>query len=207
MSALHKAVNALANAPALLLPRKRSAAAAPAPVPDSASASRRSSMPSTASDAPPAKAHRTERRHAVQPWKDGSLLFQGLTSIPLDQRLRAAGETEHQTACRCAVAPLWSLVGTFKVAMASVVDVDLAGERSIKWHQRNPKGGFIAMRVGLQLVTDVSLAKVSLEDHHMSETHYTVVIKTASGKPSQVVFGFSSLREATRLKALLKENK
>jgi hypothetical protein len=203
MSDLHKAVNALANAPALLLSRKRPVTVAADQAPDSELASKssaRSSVAKSSGETRVAKVRRLETK------KDGSALFQGLTSIPLDDRLRAAGDGDVLPASRCAVAPLWSLVGTFKVALTSVVDIDLT-ERAVKWHQRNPKGGFIAMRVSLQLITDVSLAKLALEDQQVAETQYSVIIKTASGKPSQVVFGFSSLREATRLKALLKENK
>ena len=194
---LHNAVSALANAPALVLPRKR---AAPQPTADSASsvsfsASRASSAVSSA--IPIQKCRRLEGR------ADASALFKGLTSIPLDKAV-AASQVADVAASRCAVAPLWSLIGTFKVAMTSVVDVDLA-ERALKWHQRNPKGGFIAMRVSLQLITEISLGKLALEDQQVAETTYSVIIKTASGKPSQVVFGFASLREASRLKALLKD--
>ena len=200
MTDLHKAVNALANAPALLLPRKRPLAKATPNESLAVSATPRSSVSKCSSAAsalqPPPKTRRLEDRRA-----DGSALFKGLTSIPLGNAVaQADGDL---CASRHTASPLWSLIGTYKVAMTSVVDVDLA-ERVLKWHQRNPKGGFIGMRVSLQLITDVSLAKVSLEDQQVAETTFSVVIKTASGKPSQVVFGFASLKEATRLKALLK---
>jgi uncharacterized membrane protein len=133
-------------------------------------------------------------------------MFRGLTAIPLDQRLRGSGPGEEAAASsRCSVCPLWSLIGTFKVALTSLVDVDTA-EGVIKWHQRSPKGGFISMRLSMALVTDVSLARLALEDkaQAVTETQFSVVIKMASGKPSQVVFGFPSQGAAARLRALLK---
>lgn len=157
-------------------------------------------------------------------------MFAGLSAIPLSERLFEGGDSRPAdyypsansnglTNSREAVAvaaqsggssancprrcarPLWSLVGTFKTALTSVVNVDYAND-CLNWQQRNPKGGFQRIRVPLHAVLDAVTARVTQEDEDITERQFTVIVRT-SARPSQMVFGFRSTREANEFRAMV----
>lgn len=140
--------------------------------------------------------------------KDGSSLFaDGLASIPIEESMLTAGRATNTATTTKAenkplfgvysnktrVTPQWSLVGTFKTALQSVVQI--LGS-NVQWHQRNPKGGFQMISIALSLIVDVSVARAVLGEG----LTFSVVIKTV-GKPSQVTFGFEKMTEAMSFKA------
>lgn len=98
--------------------------------------------------------------------------------------------------------PLWSLVGTFKTALNSMVAVDYQGG-CLKWNQRNPSGQQQCIKMALDDIVDVFTTRVVQEDECIQETQHTVVVR-ASGRPSQAIFGFTTMREANQLRAALK---
>ncbi|CAJ1016818.1 hypothetical protein, conserved [Leishmania lindenbergi] len=153
-------------------------------------------------------------------------MFAGLSAIPVDERLfadavglhtnvistafavpsaRAAatadggGSAVQQRYCVC---PLWSLVGTFKTSLSSLVTVDF-NQECLRWSQRNPKGGQQTIKVPLASVLDVFTTRVVQEDEHIEERQFTVVVRTST-RPSQVVFGFATVAEANHLRNVFK---
>ncbi|KAG5487229.1 hypothetical protein LSCM4_07717 [Leishmania orientalis] len=103
---------------------------------------------------------------------------------------------------RYCVRPLWSLVGTFKTSLSGLVTVDCAQE-CLRWSQRNPKGGQQTIKVPLASVLDVFTTRVVQEDDCIEERQFTVVARTST-RPSQVVFGFATVKEANHLRNVLK---
>lgn len=104
---------------------------------------------------------------------------------------------------RCAMRPLWSLLGTFKTALAGIVELNVANDY-IRWTQRNPRGGRQTFHIAIGSILDVIVVRVEREDEDIREAQHTVVIRTSS-RPSQVIFGFRTAREATHLKTLLRK--
>lgn len=162
-----------------------------------------------------------------QPLRVCPAMFTGLSAIPLSARLfdsvdapnapanyypapgtasdpvQATSNPSSEDFCprRC-VRPLWSLVGTFKTALTSVVNVDY-GNDCLNWQQRNPKGGFQRIRVPLHAVLDAVVARITQEDEDIKERQFTVIVRTSS-RPSQVVFGFKSTREANEFRNMVR---
>jgi hypothetical protein len=155
---------------------------------------------------PPLKSSRHEKE--LQ-FKDGSSMFTGLASIPLDPvrenknaTTRHAGgeyDDEDRSSVRQPprVQPIWVLIGTFKTTMDNIVRISGA---SLQWHQRNPKGGFQSMQIAISLITEVSCARVAVSRDEAPT--FSVIMKTA-GKPSQVTFGFARVNDATSFKSML----
>lgn len=158
-------------------------------------------------------------------------MFSGLSAIPLSESLFAhtdAAVHPHVRGCPCpqagtagagggsessnkrsgsdfcprrCVRPLWSLVGTFKTALTSVVNVDYSND-CLNWQQRNPKGGCQRIRVPLHAVLDAAVVRITQEDDGIKEKQFTVIVHTTV-RPSQVVFGFASTGEAHEFKRML----
>jgi hypothetical protein len=156
---------------------------------------------------PPLKSSRHEKE--LQ-FKDGSSMFTGLASIPLDivrenrnaTTRHAGGEYEYDKERSSVhqpprVQPIWVLIGTFKTTMDNIVRISGG---SLQWHQRNPKGGFQSMQIAISLITEVSCARVAVSRDEAPT--FSVIMKTA-GKPSQVTFGFARVNDATNFKSML----
>jgi hypothetical protein len=126
-------------------------------------------------------------------------MFSGLAAVPFPIKSSTAAVGVNAPVPTPPFYPDWSLVGTFKCPLQHTVEVDTA-EKAIKWHQRNPKGGFQHMRMIFNFILDISLAQVKTD--YGAET--TVVIRAAA-KPTQVAFGFSDSLKANRFKQSLQE--
>lgn len=158
---------------------------------------------------------RSTSRSYLPPPQDGSGMFSsGLASLRFDQEQLSLTNHRHTTpsatipsatttaaaAARCY--PQWTLIGTFKSSLDTVVQVH---NGTVQWHQRNPKGGFQQMRVPVSLMTDVSVTRVSgmvnssASWNEADGGYHVVVVKTVT-KPSQVSFGFTKLSDAFQWK-------
>ncbi|CCW61130.1 unnamed protein product [Phytomonas sp. EM1] len=109
----------------------------------------------------------------------------------------------HSLCTRYCSRPLWSLVGTFKTPITSVVDVDYV-QGCMRWKQRNPKGGFQMIRIPLDGIQDSVVAHITQEDEDIQEKQFTAIIRTST-RPSQVIFGFKTLSEAKQICSMLKK--
>ncbi|KAG5511149.1 hypothetical protein JKF63_07090 [Porcisia hertigi] len=173
----------------------------------------------------PSMGENAEKRTAVPRVCPG--MFTGLSAIPVDEKLFVNANESHTNHTpkslaastaglantvvaagggaqqhRYCVRPLWSLVGTFKTSLSGLVTIDFNKE-CLRWSQRNPKGGHQTINVPLASMLDVFTTKVVQEDEHIEERQFTVVARTST-RPSQVVFGFSTVSEANHMRNILK---
>ncbi|RNF03123.1 hypothetical protein TraAM80_05991 [Trypanosoma rangeli] len=93
--------------------------------------------------------------------------------------------------------PIWSLIGTFKTNIHSVVDTDPHHD-TLKWYQRTPKNDFQQMRIPLSSIKEIRISSAPPEEMGPN----WVIIRTST-KPTQIVFGFEKLSEAKRMRAAL----
>ncbi|KEG09750.1 hypothetical protein DQ04_04711030 [Trypanosoma grayi] len=151
------------------------------------------------------KRHRTEKRPAMgEASASGSCptMFKGLAAIPVSEDLfeGASASFEKAPRRRC-FQPSWSLIGTFKTDLHSVVDADPHHD-ALRWYQQTPNGDFQKMRVPLLSIKDVRVVSGDAQD---AGAHWAIV--RTSTRPSQIVFGFEKLSDARRMKSALEDSR
>ncbi|ORC84849.1 uncharacterized protein TM35_000401160 [Trypanosoma theileri] len=124
--------------------------------------------------------------------------FKGLAGISLSHDLFDGAFVESRKMLRrqC-FQPQWSMIGTFKTTLHSLVDVDPRHD-IIKWFQKTPNGDFQQMRVLLSSVKETKVLSATAEEL----TPFLVVVSTST-RPSQIIFGFEKLVDANRMKAAI----
>ncbi|AAZ12549.1 kinetoplastid kinetochore protein 5 [Trypanosoma equiperdum] len=120
--------------------------------------------------------------------------LKGLASIDVPDELFHGVEFAPPPQC---FRPAWSLIGTFKTDVHTLVSVDTY-EGSVKWYQQSPKGGFHRMCASTSVITSVQMANA--EGSPLGE--YLVVINT-SIRPSRITFGFKKSTDARKMVVLL----
>ncbi|KAH9580949.1 hypothetical protein LSM04_000888 [Trypanosoma melophagium] len=124
--------------------------------------------------------------------------FKGLAGIPLSEDLfDGAFLDSNKIIRRQCFQPQWSMIGTFKTTLHSLVDVDPRHD-IIKWFQKSPSGDFQQIRVLLSFVKEARVLSATAKE----VTPYWVIV-TTSARPSQIVFGFEKLADANRMKAVI----
>nr|CCC49164.1 conserved hypothetical protein [Trypanosoma vivax Y486] len=100
--------------------------------------------------------------------------------------------------------PLWSLVGSFRCVLQSLVCVEYSSGL-LKWLQLSPSGGVHAMRLSLSSIVDAQLVRPS--SHSVNTDHATQwVIISSSSNPSRVVFCFAEPSFAKRMVLALRSS-
>lgn len=122
-------------------------------------------------------------------------MFKGVSAIPLSDKLFDSPEEESEQ-CRICFQPLWSLVGTHKIALHTVVEIDY-NSGALKWNQQNPRGGYQRISIPLSAIEDASCTRILQKDAGVKETQYSAVVRTST-RPSQVVFGFRTQSNAKK---------
>ncbi|RNF18890.1 uncharacterized protein Tco025E_04326 [Trypanosoma conorhini] len=106
-------------------------------------------------------------------------------------------DVQENTLRRQCFQPAWSLIGTFKTNIYSLVDVDPRHD-VLKWHQQTPRNEFQQMRIPLSSIKEVRISSVAREEMGPN----WVIVRTST-KPTQIVFGFEKLSNAKRMRAAL----